>query len=100
MYLIWMRPMPDLSTLHPFLQACSKLICLQLFTIYPANGIDVLLKSWIENRPASLQEVLISISNVRNEDDYLSLTTVADEYVPLLQVLGLNVFLIIDSNWR
>ncbi|GIY61245.1 f-box domain-containing protein [Caerostris darwini] len=99
-YLVWMRPIPDLSTLHPFLQACSKLKCLQLFTLYPANGIDVLLRSWIENRPASLQEVLISISNVRNEDDYLSLTTVADEYVPLLQVLGLNVFLIIDSNWR
>ncbi|GFT59504.1 f-box domain-containing protein [Nephila pilipes] len=100
LYLVWMRSIPDLaSALLPFLLACPKLKCLQMFTHHPVNGIDDILRSWLETRPVSLEEVLISISNVRNEDDYMSLTTLADEYVPLLQVLGLNTFLIIDSDW-
>ncbi|GFY63223.1 f-box domain-containing protein [Trichonephila inaurata madagascariensis] len=100
-YLVWMRSIPDLaSALLPFLRACPKLKCLQMFTHHPVNDIEDILRSWLETRPESLDEVLISISNVRNEDDYMSLTTLADEYVPLLQVLGLNIFLIIDSNWR
>ncbi|KAF8776998.1 hypothetical protein HNY73_013928 [Argiope bruennichi] len=101
LYLVWMMPIHDLaSTFIPFFQACSKLKCLQLFTVFPANGIDLLMRSWLENRPESLEEVLISISNVRNEDEYMSLMTLADEYVPLLQVLGLNAFLILDHGWR
>ncbi|GBN63003.1 hypothetical protein AVEN_127123-1, partial [Araneus ventricosus] len=101
LYLVWMMPIHDLaSAFIPFLQACTKLKCLQLFTLFPLNGIDLLIRSWLENRPESLEEVLISISNVRNEDDYISLTTLVDEYAPVLQVMGLNVFLIFDHGRR
>ncbi|GBN88420.1 hypothetical protein AVEN_63106-1 [Araneus ventricosus] len=45
------------STFPPFLQACRKLECLELFVAYPANGIDLLVQSWLENRPESLEKV-------------------------------------------
>ncbi|GBM18936.1 hypothetical protein AVEN_1565-1 [Araneus ventricosus] len=90
--LAWILPIPDLASIFiPFLQDCTKLKCLQLFIIYPANGIDLLARSWLENRPESLEKVVIDISDVGNEDNYRSLMNLVTKYVSLLKVIGLNL---------
>ncbi|GBM18985.1 hypothetical protein AVEN_1600-1 [Araneus ventricosus] len=90
--LAWILPIPDLaSTFFPFLQACTKLKCLQLFIIYPANGLDLLANSWLENRPESLEKVFIDISGVGNKDNHSTLMYFVTEYVPLLVPVGLNL---------
>ncbi|GBM18940.1 hypothetical protein AVEN_1568-1 [Araneus ventricosus] len=89
--LAWILPIPDLaSTFTPFLQDCTKLKCLQLFMIYPANGIDLLARSWLESRPESLQKVSIDISHVGNEDNSISFMNLVTEYASLLKLVGLN----------
>ncbi|GBN77184.1 hypothetical protein AVEN_157048-1 [Araneus ventricosus] len=85
-------PIPDLvSTLIPFLQAYSKLKCLQLFIVYPANGIVFFMESWLENQPESLMKVFIDISGVEDERDYKILMNLTSEYVSRLELVRLNV---------
>ncbi|GBM14969.1 hypothetical protein AVEN_116610-1 [Araneus ventricosus] len=92
LHLVWMLPIQHLSsTFIPFLQACKKLKCLELFIIPPTNGIDLLMKSWLENRPESLEKVIIDISCIRDEEDYPSLMNFTAEYVSLLKLAGLNI---------
>ncbi|GBN87033.1 hypothetical protein AVEN_242933-1 [Araneus ventricosus] len=78
------------STFIPFFQSCKKLKCLKLFIISSTSVTDLLLKSWQENPPESLEEVIIDVSNV-NEDDYPILMNLTTEYVPLLELAGLNL---------
>ncbi|GBO34873.1 hypothetical protein AVEN_16561-1 [Araneus ventricosus] len=86
-----MWPMQFLSsTFIPFFQACKKLKCLKLFIISPTSGIDLLLKSWQENPPESLEKVIIDVSKI-DKDDYPILMNLTKEYVPLLELAGLNV---------
>ncbi|GBM22395.1 hypothetical protein AVEN_166652-1 [Araneus ventricosus] len=88
----WKPPIPDLaSTFIPVLQACKKLKCLDLSIIYPANGIDLLMESWLENRPESLQKVFIQISGVEDDHDYSILKNLTTEYVSGLELVGLDV---------
>ncbi|GBN23938.1 hypothetical protein AVEN_195033-1 [Araneus ventricosus] len=62
--LVWQKPIEHLSsTFIPFLQACKKLKCMKLFITSPTSGIDVLLESWLENRPESLEKVIIDVPN-------------------------------------
>ncbi|GBM97977.1 hypothetical protein AVEN_166963-1 [Araneus ventricosus] len=90
--LAWILPIPDLASIFiPFLQDCKKLKRFQLFIIYPANGIDLLARSWLENRPESLEEVSIDVSHVGNEDNYRGLKNLVTEYVSLLKLVGLNL---------
>ncbi|GBO22552.1 hypothetical protein AVEN_37064-1 [Araneus ventricosus] len=90
-HLVFLRfnwDLPDLcSTLIPFLQACKKLKCLELFLYYPANGIDLLMQSWLEDRPESLEKVRIDIVDVEEENHYANLMSLSSE----LKLSGLNV---------
>ncbi|GBN95114.1 hypothetical protein AVEN_127527-1 [Araneus ventricosus] len=91
LHLDWEEPSQNLSsTFIPFLQACKKLKCLELFTISPISGVDVLLKSWLENRPESLEKVIIDVSNVHEEDDFPGWINITD-YAFLLKLVGLNI---------
>ncbi|GBO36351.1 hypothetical protein AVEN_82123-1 [Araneus ventricosus] len=91
-HLEWMWPIQALSsTFIPFLQACRKLKYLELFIVYSARGIEVLLESWLENRPESLEKVIIDISDLEDEDDFPSLMNLTTEYVSLLKLAGLNI---------
>ncbi|GBO38681.1 hypothetical protein AVEN_157371-1, partial [Araneus ventricosus] len=74
LYLEWKKPVQHLhSTFIPFLQACKKLKCLEVTIYSPSSGVDVLLKSWLENRPESLEKVIIDVSCIDVEDDFPSL---------------------------
>ncbi|GBO29558.1 hypothetical protein AVEN_127044-1 [Araneus ventricosus] len=91
LYLEWARPILDLaSTFIPFLLACTKLECFHLFTMYPANGVDLLVKSWLENKPKSLEKVFIYFAKVEDEDDYANFNALAAECESLLQAAGLK----------
>ncbi|GBN66059.1 hypothetical protein AVEN_38048-1 [Araneus ventricosus] len=90
LHLTWTKPI-QVSTLIPFLLACSKLKVLQLFLVHPADGIILLMESWLENRPESLKKVLIKISDIENDDDYTILMNFTTKCVPLLDLMGLNV---------
>ncbi|GBO37468.1 hypothetical protein AVEN_102806-1 [Araneus ventricosus] len=88
--LFWQEPIQNLSsTFIPFLQACKKLKCFELF-MCDTTGIDVLLESWLENRPESLEKVIIDIVNLHNENDAPGWINV-NEYVSLLKLAGLNI---------
>ncbi|GBN81550.1 hypothetical protein AVEN_222587-1 [Araneus ventricosus] len=78
------------STFIPFFQACKKLKCLKLFINSSTSGIDLLLKSWQENPPESLEKVTIDVWNI-DKNDYPILMNLTSEYVPLLELAGLNV---------
>ncbi|GBN86321.1 hypothetical protein AVEN_188554-1 [Araneus ventricosus] len=79
---------PDLSyAFPPFLKACRKLKCLVLSMAHPANGIDLLMQSWLENRPESLEKVRIIITKIEEEDEYANLMILARD----LKWRGLNV---------
>ncbi|GBN12220.1 hypothetical protein AVEN_115432-1 [Araneus ventricosus] len=79
---------PDLaSTFPPFLQACRKLQELQVSVAYPANGVDLLMQSWMENRPESLEKVRIIITEIEEKNEYANLMSLASE----LTLRGLNV---------
>ncbi|GBM27365.1 hypothetical protein AVEN_120952-1 [Araneus ventricosus] len=74
LYLDWKKPIQHLSsTFIPFLQACKKLECLEVIIYSPTSGIDVLLESWLENRPESLEKVILDVSCIDVEDDFPSL---------------------------
>ncbi|GBM67746.1 hypothetical protein AVEN_188584-1 [Araneus ventricosus] len=93
----WVLPIPDLSSsLLPFLHACKKLKRFELF-IASDNRIDVLLESLLENRPESLERVLLNFSGREDEDRTASMI-LATKYVPLLESVGLN--LRVDFNFR
>ncbi|GBO04296.1 hypothetical protein AVEN_8569-1 [Araneus ventricosus] len=88
--LFWQEPIQNFSsTFIPFLQACKKLKCFELF-MCDTTGIDVLLESWLENRPESLEKVIIDIVNLHNENDAPGWINV-NEYVSLLKLAGLNI---------
>ncbi|GBM47934.1 hypothetical protein AVEN_201885-1 [Araneus ventricosus] len=72
---------------NTFLLACKKLKCLELYIEYPANGIVVLLESWLENRPESLEKVRM-VSGYEVEYGLVNLITV---HVNRLRLVGLNV---------
>ncbi|GBN23932.1 hypothetical protein AVEN_195029-1 [Araneus ventricosus] len=78
------------STFILFLQACKKLKCLVLIIYSPISGLDVLLESWLENRPDSLEKVIIDVSNIQEEDDFPSLINIT-EFVSRLKLAGLNI---------
>ncbi|GBN51560.1 hypothetical protein AVEN_42517-1 [Araneus ventricosus] len=85
----WSRIIPDLASVFiPFLLACKKLKCLELFIVCPSNGVDLLLESWLQNRPESLEKVHIVISGFKDDYDIMNLTT---EYVNRLRLVGLNL---------
>ncbi|GBM59738.1 hypothetical protein AVEN_40658-1 [Araneus ventricosus] len=66
LHLDWEEPSHHLSNnFIPFLQDFKKLKYLELFTVSPISGLDVLLESWLEKLPESLEEVLIDVSNIR-----------------------------------
>lgn len=90
--IIWLTPIADdmAPVLIPFLRACTKLTRFQLHTLLPPPGFEVVLKSWIDNKPCRLKEVKISIST----DDGLS--RLIDEYARRLQAVGLNVYLTME----
>ncbi|GBO04297.1 hypothetical protein AVEN_8570-1 [Araneus ventricosus] len=76
LHLDWEEPSQNLSsTFIPFLQACKKLKCLE---------------SWLENRPESLEKVIIDVSNVHEEDDFPGWNNITD-YAFLLKLVGLNI---------
>ncbi|GBN68166.1 hypothetical protein AVEN_88012-1 [Araneus ventricosus] len=86
----WEEPSQHLSsTINPFLQACKKLKCLVLFMLN-ITGIDVLLESWLENRPVSLEEVIIDILYQHNGNEIPGWINITD-YVSLLKLAGLNI---------
>ncbi|GBN25632.1 hypothetical protein AVEN_121690-1 [Araneus ventricosus] len=63
----WYEPTQHLSsTLNPFLLACKKLNCLDLFMFDTTSGVDVLLESLLENRPESLEKVMTVITYFHN----------------------------------
>ncbi|GBM05787.1 hypothetical protein AVEN_265-1 [Araneus ventricosus] len=85
----WSRLIFNLASIFiPFLLACKKLKCLELFIPYSTGGIHLLLESWLENRPESLEKVHIVISGFKDDYDIMNLTTV---YVNRLRLVGLNV---------
>ncbi|GBO28184.1 hypothetical protein AVEN_10991-1 [Araneus ventricosus] len=86
--LLWASPIP-VSTLIPFLQACRNLKCLELSVQYSANGLDILMQSLLENRPESLQKVLIHILEFEDED-YENWMRLASQYMSRLELEGLN----------
>ncbi|CAL1269928.1 unnamed protein product [Larinioides sclopetarius] len=89
--LAWILPIPDLaSSFISFLQACKKLKRLQLFLSFPVNRIDLFVKSWLENRPKSLEKIFIDISGVGNEDNHTTLIHFVTEHSPLLETVGLH----------
>ncbi|GBN90056.1 hypothetical protein AVEN_91915-1 [Araneus ventricosus] len=84
----WEMPIPDLAhAFPPFLQACRKLKCLDLSVSHPANGVDILMQSWLENRPETLEKVRINITEIEEEDEYANLMSLAGEF----KLRGLNV---------
>ncbi|GBN31994.1 hypothetical protein AVEN_90616-1 [Araneus ventricosus] len=92
LHLGWKLPIPDLaSTFNPFLLACNKIEHLQLCIVYAANGIDVLLESWLEIRPESLKKVIINIFGINDGDVDSLLKNVIAEHVSRLELVGLNV---------
>ncbi|GBN05917.1 hypothetical protein AVEN_202083-1 [Araneus ventricosus] len=84
-------PILDLVSFIPFLQACQKLKCLELSLVYATNGIDHLIESWLDNRPESLEEVLIDIWDIEDEDDYTNMKNKTTEYVSRLEFAGLKI---------
>ncbi|GBN87488.1 hypothetical protein AVEN_26859-1 [Araneus ventricosus] len=70
------------SSFIPFLQACKKLKCLELSVMYPTNGIDLLLKSWLENPHESLEKLIIDVWNIDGEDEYQSLIKLTTGELP------------------
>ncbi|GBL93541.1 hypothetical protein AVEN_59726-1 [Araneus ventricosus] len=85
-------PILDLApTFIPFLQACKKLKCFVFKVLYESSGIDLLMKSWLDNRPESLEEVRIYITKIRRGDDYTTLINLTTEYVTRLKFAGLNI---------
>ncbi|GBO05096.1 hypothetical protein AVEN_112543-1 [Araneus ventricosus] len=90
LHLTWTKPI-QVSTLIPFLLACSKLKVLQLFLVHPADGIFLLMDSWLENRPESLKKVYINIYSIENDDKCTILKRFSPEYVVRLEFMGLNV---------
>ncbi|GBN68500.1 hypothetical protein AVEN_18953-1 [Araneus ventricosus] len=92
LHLKWVLPIPDISSIFiPFLQACKKLKCMDLSIVYPANGIVVLMQSWLKNRPDCLEEVHIAISDLKCGDDTWSFMSLMTEYKSLLGMVGLNL---------
>ncbi|GBN95113.1 hypothetical protein AVEN_127528-1 [Araneus ventricosus] len=93
---------PEEQTQHlspifiPFLQACKKLKCLELLTYSLTSGIDVLLESWLENPPESLEKVLIDISYLHSDNDFPGFIRIT-EYVSRLKLAGLNIRLNIEN---
>ncbi|GBN95401.1 hypothetical protein AVEN_156814-1 [Araneus ventricosus] len=90
LHLTWTKPI-QVSTLIPFLLACSKLKELQLFLVHPADGIILLMDSWLENRPESLKKSYINIYSTENDEKRAILKRVSPEYVHRLELMGLNV---------
>ncbi|GBM95315.1 hypothetical protein AVEN_171563-1 [Araneus ventricosus] len=89
----WILPIQDLDfTFTSFLQAYKKLKYLELFNIR-ADDIDPLMESWQENRPESLEKVVIDISYIQDEDDYASLMNLTNEYVSLLELFNVDTSL-------
>ncbi|GBO14152.1 hypothetical protein AVEN_265738-1 [Araneus ventricosus] len=87
----WDEPTQHLSsTINPFLKACKKLKCLKLLMFNTTSGIDVLLESWLENRPESLEKVIIDITYFHNETDFPGLINI-NEYVSVLKLAGFNI---------
>ncbi|GBN94778.1 hypothetical protein AVEN_205210-1 [Araneus ventricosus] len=84
------------SNFFPFLQACKKLKCLKLFMINTTSGIDVLLEPWLENRPESLEKVIIEVSNINYEDDCPSLINIT-KCVSLLKKAGSKIRVYFDA---
>ncbi|GBN33265.1 hypothetical protein AVEN_213123-1 [Araneus ventricosus] len=92
LHLRWWKPIQHFSsTFIPFLQACKKLKCLELSVIYPTSGIDLLLKSWLENPLESLEKVIIDVWRIDDEDEYQSLIKLTTGYKFLLKLRGLNI---------
>ncbi|GBN95403.1 hypothetical protein AVEN_156816-1 [Araneus ventricosus] len=87
------------STFIPFLQACKKLKCLELSVMYPTSGIDLLLKSWLENAHESLEKVIIDVWNIDGEDEYQSLIKLTTGYKFILKLRGLNIRLNLHIKW-
>ncbi|GBM95314.1 hypothetical protein AVEN_171562-1 [Araneus ventricosus] len=79
------------STFIPFLQACKELKCLELSVIYPTSGIDLLLKSWLENPLESLEKVIIDVWSIDDEAEYQSLIKLTTGYTFILKLRGLNI---------
>ncbi|GBN69241.1 hypothetical protein AVEN_10156-1 [Araneus ventricosus] len=89
--LVWQKPIQHLSsTFIPFLQACKKLKILELIIYSPTSGVDVLLESWMENRPESLEKVIIDVSYIRNGNNIIGWIKI-NIYVFLLKKAGLNI---------
>ncbi|GBM94728.1 hypothetical protein AVEN_109062-1 [Araneus ventricosus] len=75
---------------HPISPGLQETQMFGLFTISPISGVDVLLESWLENRPESLEKVIIDVSNVHEEDDFPGWINLTD-YAFLLKLVGLNI---------
>ncbi|GBN68167.1 hypothetical protein AVEN_88013-1 [Araneus ventricosus] len=87
----WEEPTQHLSsTINPFLHACKKLKCFELFMYNTTSGVDVLLESWLENRPETLEKVIIDILYLHNGNDIPDWNNIND-YVSLLKLTGLNI---------
>ncbi|GBN83256.1 hypothetical protein AVEN_214709-1 [Araneus ventricosus] len=81
------------STINPFLRACKKLKCFVLY-MFNCCGIDVLLESWLKNRPESLEKVdILYLNNGCAIPRWIKI----NEYVSLLKLEGLNISVNIGS---
>ncbi|GBN66650.1 hypothetical protein AVEN_210876-1 [Araneus ventricosus] len=95
--LVWEEPTEHLSsTINNFLKACKKLKCLELIIYSPSSGIDVLLESWLENRPESLEKVILEVSDVDDEYDIPGWINIK-KYVSLLKKAGLKIRVYLDT---
>ncbi|XP_035219390.1 uncharacterized protein LOC118192506 [Stegodyphus dumicola] len=99
--IVWIFPSMNLaSEIIPFLLECPKLKILQLYISRPVVNLPNIFNSWEQNRPKSLETVYLTIANIQDPEEASALSGIADDYAPLLQVIGLNLFLIAEVEIR
>lgn len=98
--IVWLKINEDLSRdLLAFLQVSPNLKNLQLCISNPVGALQTVLNSWLENR-RSLKNVYITVENILSQEEIDNYTNLSEEYAPLLEVLGLNLFLIANGTMR
>ncbi|GFY76373.1 f-box domain-containing protein [Trichonephila inaurata madagascariensis] len=99
--ILWMPPIANLaSAVIPFLQACKKIQIFHLHAQYISNEIEDILKAMLENHPASLKSITLWFNSAINEEDEYNLNALSEQYYPLLETQGIEIFLLLDPGRR
>ncbi|GFU06580.1 f-box domain-containing protein [Nephila pilipes] len=99
--ILWMPPITDFAgAVVPFLQACKKIQIFHLHTQYTSNGIEDVLKAMLENHPVSLKSITLWFNSAINEEDEENLNVLSEQYYPLLEAQGIEIFLLLDPGRR